>query len=169
MAEYIRKSNKTRPTCELCDHRPFRTDSGLRWHLEHLHPNAVYAENPPRIATALNRSATTSLPTKEDLNQDLGPLGDEGPARFILNHDPLECDHQSCKRLLTSAHHWMSTKDGRYQRMFMQGHEQSGHGGAISFCRDPRCRSFMRIVIDAMLEQLEMDDVMARVAALEKN
>jgi len=27
----------------------------------------------------------------------------------------------------------------------------------------------MRIVIDAMLEQLEMDDVMARVAALEKN
>ena len=38
MSSNGQKSKKIRPICKFCDHKPFRYESGLDWHLKNIHP-----------------------------------------------------------------------------------------------------------------------------------
>ena len=38
MSNDSKNPKKIRPICNFCKHNPFRYESGLDWHLQHIHP-----------------------------------------------------------------------------------------------------------------------------------
>ena len=96
-----RKFKTIRLTCKFCDHKPFRGESGLDWHLEHIHPVEYAAmtdaesvdRTPPRRDVV-----SGSVHVHRDL--DLNPKAktpESNPIKLLRgDHDPLECEHEGC-------------------------------------------------------------------------
>ncbi len=98
------KSTKIRPTCKLCNHKPFRHQSGLDWHLQHIHPVEYTAMTNRPTSEFTNGTPPDPDPVSEPvhIHQDLDlkpkaipkPLPPQQP--MSADHDPLECDHEGC-------------------------------------------------------------------------
>ena len=104
MSSNGQKSKKIRPICKFCDHKPFRYESGLDWHLKNIHP-VEYAAMTNRPAFVYV-DGTTPHPDEDlgpvHMRQELDLTPTEKPPTpppiqpLRADHDPLECEHEGC-------------------------------------------------------------------------
>ena len=96
-----RKFKKIRPTCRFCDHAPFRGESGLNWHLEHIHPVEYAAmTDAESVDRTPPKHAVVSGPVHVHQDLDLKPKAQPPVSQLRElpreDHDPLKCEHEEC-------------------------------------------------------------------------
>ena len=101
MSNNGKNSKKNRPTCKFCDHKPFRNESGLDWHLEHIHPveyAAMTVAESVEFSPAQRDVVSGSVHVHQDLDLKAKAKTPESiPIKLLgADHDPLECEHEGC-------------------------------------------------------------------------
>ena len=61
-----------RPSCPYCKHKPFRTPTGYKWHLTHIHPNDEYIPVEKMLKGAVARLESVD---KKKRRRSVGDLG----------------------------------------------------------------------------------------------